>query len=361
MYVIQEYKCPCCGGIVTFDADVQKMKCPFCDTEFEIEALKQYNEELNGEGKEDLNWQTEPGSEWQEGEEEGLRIYSCSSCGGEIVGDESTAATACPYCGNPVVFTAQLSGSLKPDLVIPFKVNKKAAKEILRNHYKNKILLPKSFKDENHIDEVKGIYVPFWLFDAEADASIRYRATRTHIWSDSNYNYKRTSYYLVHRSGSLAFERIPVDGSSKMADDLMESIEPFSFDEAVDFETAYLSGYLADKYDVDAQQSISRANDRIKVSTADAFASTVTGYTTVVPESTVISLNNSSAKYALYPVWILNTTWEKQKFTFAVNGQSGRIAGDLPLDKGAFKKWLFSLMGIFTAISLGISYLCWLL
>ena len=142
----------------------------------------------------------------------------------------------------------------------------------MKKHYSGKKLLPKVFKDENHIDEIRGVYVPFWLFDADADAHIRYKATRVRAWSDSDYNYTETSFFSVVRGGSIGFQRVPVDGSSKMPDVLMESIEPFYFEDAVDFHTAYLAGYLADKYDVDAEASVERANERIKNSTADAFA-----------------------------------------------------------------------------------------
>lgn len=141
----------------------------------------------------------------------------------------------------------------------------------------------------------------------------------------------------------------------------MESIEPFDFNDAVDFQTAYLAGFLADKYDVDSEQSTSRANERIKKSTENAFASTVQGYTTVMPEATSIRLQNGKAKYALYPVWLLNTTWNGQKYTFAMNGQTGKFVGDLPLDKGAYKKWLFGLTGLISAAVFAASYLLWLL
>lgn len=127
------------------------------------------------------------------------------------------------------------------------------------------------FKDQNHIDEVKGIYVPFWLFDADAEADLRYRATRVQSWNDSSYHYTKTSYFAVMRSGTISFERVPVDGSSQMPDDLMESIEPFDFSQAVDFQTAYLAGYLADKYDVDAEQSMERANERVKTARRTAL------------------------------------------------------------------------------------------
>lgn len=361
MPVLQEYKCPCCGGAIGFDSSLQKMKCPYCDTEFEMETLQSYDDELKAEPREDMQWETARGGDWQEGEAEGLRAYVCQSCGGEIVGDENTAATACPFCGSPVVMMGQFSGSLKPDYVIPFKLDKNAAKAALRKHYGGKRLLPKVFQEENHIDEIKGVYVPFWLFDADADANIRYRATRVNAWSDRDYDYTQTSFFAVTRGGSIGFERVPVDGSSKLADDLMESIEPFDFSQAVDFQTAYLAGYFADKYDVDSEQFVARANERIKRSAANAFAATVQGYATVVPEATSIRLQNGKAKYALYPVWLLNTTWNGQKYTFAMNGQTGKLVGDLPLDKGAYKKWLFGLTGIVGAAAFAISFLLWLL
>lgn len=361
MAALQEYKCPCCGGAIAFDSTLQKMKCPFCDTEFEMETLASYDNELKNEPEENMSWDDTAGTEWENGEADGLRSYVCKSCGGEIVGDETTAATSCPFCDNPIVMMGQFSGNLKPDYVIPFKVDKKAAKAALKKHYDGKRLLPKVFKDQNHIDEIKGIYVPVWLFDADADASIRYKATKVRAWSDQNYDYTETSFYAVSRGGKIGFERVPVDGSSKMDDTLMESIEPFNFSEAVNFQTAYLAGYLADKYDVDSEQSIGRANERIKKSTENEFAATVQGYATVTPEATSIRLQNGKAKYALYPVWLLNTTWNGEKYVFVMNGQTGKFAGDLPLDKAAYKKWLFGLTGLIGVAIYAISYLMWLL
>lgn len=361
MATLLEYKCPCCGGAIEFDSSLQKMKCPYCDSEFEMDALKSYDDELKKDTPDNMEWNNHPGTEWQENETNGLKVYVCKSCGGEIIGDENTAATSCPYCDNPVVMTKQFTGALKPDYVIPFKLDKKAAKEAFKKHLKGKRLLPKVFKDENHIDEIKGIYVPFWLFDADVDAYIRYAATKIRKWSDSTYDYTETSYYSVIRGGKIGFERVPVDGSSQMSDDLMESVEPFNFADAVDFQTAYLAGYLADKYDVTAEQSITRANERVKFSTEEAFKATVNGYATVTPENSNINLSNGEAKYALYPVWILNTTWNDSKYTFAMNGQTGKFVGNLPLDKVAYMKWLFGLTGIFSAAAFGILYLFWLL
>ena len=348
---INEYKCPSCGGAIEFDSHSQKMKCPYCDTEFDLEILKKYDEQLSKEAeqKDDISdWQTDPGKQWQEGETDGMNVYTCKSCGGEIVSDENTGATSCPYCGNPVILTERFRGALRPDMVIPFKLDKKAAKEAYYKHIKGRPLLPKVFRRENHIDEIKGIYVPFWLFDADVAADARYKATKVRTWSDSDYDYTETSYYSVDRSGNMSFVSVPVDGSSRMSDDLMESIEPYKVADAVEFQTAYLSGYLADKYDVDAQQSTDRAKERMKESAQDVLRDTVKGYASVIPENTNVRISGGDAKYALYPVWILNTTWRGKKYIFAMNGQTGRMTGDLPVDNGAYTRWLLGLTAVFS-------------
>ena len=358
MAVLQEYKCPCCGGAIGFDSGIQKMKCPYCDTEFEMEVLAAYDDELQSEVPDDLHWETSDAANWQE---DGIRSYVCNSCGGEIIGDAYTAATTCPYCGNPVVMMGQLAGTLKPDLVIPFRLDKKAAIAALKKHYEGKTLMPKAFKDENHLQEIQGIYVPVWLFDTQAEADVRFKATKIRCWSDSRYDYTQTSYFSLSRRGHIGFERIPVDGSSKMDDTLMESIEPFDHSEAVDFQTAYLAGYLANKYDVDAGQSVERANQRVRQSTQDAFAATVHGYTGVIPEYTGIRLQGGKVRYALYPIWLLNTRWNGNTYTFAMNGQTGKMAGNLPVDKAACRKWFWGIAAAVTAATYALIGLLWLL
>lgn len=359
MAQLQDFKCPCCGGKIEFDTASQQMKCPYCDTLFDVAALRQEEEEKQAAdaATDEMDWEEQAGAQWKEGETEGLLVYICNSCGGEIVGDTNTGATSCPFCGNPVVIRGQFEGNLKPDYVIPFQIDKKSAKNALKQFLKGKRLLPKVFKDENHLEEIKGIYVPFWLFDADAHADMRFRATRMRVWSDAKYRYTETSVFSVRRAGQLGFDRVPVDGSSKIANELMESIEPFDFSKAVDFETAYLSGFLADKYDVSAEESVARANERIQASTKTSFSDTVKGYNSVIPESCHIRLSGGKAKYALYPVWLLTTSWKGNSYLFAMNGQTGKFVGNLPLDKGAFMKYF----GIWTAALSAVSYaLIWL-
>lgn len=348
-----DFKCPHCGGKLEFDASSQKMKCPFCDSEIDVKALQKNEDLLNLSAAEDnMVWENTAGSQWEDGETSGMKVYSCKFCGGEIVADETTGATQCPYCGNPVVMTSSFSGALKPDYIIPFKITKQQAKDALKKHYGNKKLLPLIFKSENHLDEIKGVYVPFWLFDAVSNANISYDMQKLRTWSDSQFNYTETSHFAGFRQGSVQFTNVPVDGSTKMPDDMMESIEPFDFSEATPFKTAYLSGFMADKYDVDENSSVERANARIKKSTEDVFRKTVDGFENVQVKDSNITLSDSKSKYALYPVWLLTTTFEKKQYLFAVNGQTGKIVGDLPVDNSLIKKYKL----LYTLIAGAASY-----
>ena len=207
------------------------------------------------------------------------------------------------------------------------------------------------------VDEIKGVYVPFWLFDTDATADIRYHATRTRFWSDSDYDYTETSHYSVFRAGSIGFDQIPVDGSSKIDNDLTESLEPYVISDAVDFETPYLAGYVADKYDVSAEESVERANQRVKRAAEDAFRDTVAGYDSVTPEDTHIQLKGGKTHYALFPVWLLSTTWKGNHYLFGMNGQTGKFVGNLPVDKGIFAKWFIGLTAGFSVAAYAIAWL----
>lgn len=356
MQTLLEYKCPACGGALAFDPNEQKLKCPYCDTEFETELLQQLKNAEQQESREDMSWQ-QADSCYDENEAKNLTSYVCQSCGGELVTDVNTAATSCPYCGNPVVMSQNVTGDLRPDCIIPFKLDKQAAMDALKKHLSGKILLPKVFKDENHIREIKGVYVPFWLYDAQSVGDARYHTTRVRTWSDSRYFYTETSHYRVSRAGSLGFSGVPVDGSSKMADDLMESLEPFDLSQAEPFQSPFLAGYYADRYDVSAQDCAPRANERIRTSTLQALEQTVTGYSTVVQEHGSVNLRDSKIRYALYPVWLLHTRYRDTDYLFAMNGQTGKFVGNLPMDKGAYWKWWFITFAIAGTISALVAWL----
>ena len=327
------------------------MKCPYCDTEFDVDTIRDQAEA--DVSQEDTAWQQEQ-EKWQEGE---VTAYVCQSCGGELITDANTAATACPYCGNPVVLAHNVSGQLKPDCIIPFKLDKKAAMEALKKHLTGKPLLPKMFRDENHIKEIQGVYVPFWLYDAHAYGNASYHATRVRTWADNRFFYTETSHYRVERAGDLGFTGVPADGSSKMDDTLMESLEPYDLSQAEPFNSAFLAGYLADRYDQSAADCSARADQRIRQSTEDMLRQTVSGYATVTTQNCIVNLRDASARYALYPVWLLHTRYKDKDYLFGMNGQTGKFVGDLPTDWGAFWRWWFL---IFTIASAVVGLLCWI-
>lgn len=354
MAKVEEYKCPCCGATIAFDSKAQKLKCPSCGTEFAVDDLQKYYTALDEVGEDSMEWEASDGQELKDEEKQGLHSYLCNSCGGEIVTDESTVATTCPFCGSNMVLSDKVSGKLKPDLVVPFKFDKKQAKQALMKHYKGKKLLPRVFKDQNHIDEIKGVYLPFWLFDASADGNASYRTTRLRHWSDGEYEYTETQYFHVVRDGKMAFQAVPVDGSERIANDLMESIEPFSLKDAVDFNTAYLAGYFADRYDVDSRSCEPRANERIRKSMEEELFRTVMGYATVMPISQNTRLSGARVRYALLPVWLLTTRWKGQTYTFAMNGQTGKFVGDLPSDKSLVTRYFLGGGLVGAAIALAV-------
>ena len=334
------YKCPNCNATLEFHATKGNMRCEYCESEFDIETLKEYDDILKQEEQDKETdepvWSTDGNADW---EDDGKAVYACRSCGAELVADENTAATVCPFCGNATVLTGRLSGILKPDLVIPFKIEREQAVEALKKFCKRKPLLPKFFLKDHRIESLTGIYVPFWLFDADTDADISYNATRVRSWRQGDYQITETSHFLVRRGGGIGFDRVPVDGSQKMDDTYMEAIEPYDYSEAVDFATAYLSGYLADKYDVDSTAASPRANERIRESTEQTFRNTVVGYTSVTPRHTSIRLHDNHVRYALMPVWMLNTLYRGKTYTFAMNGQTGKFVGELPVDRLKFWLW----------------------
>ncbi|MDR1432714.1 MAG: hypothetical protein LBI99_11440 [Propionibacteriaceae bacterium] len=353
-----EYKCPNCAGAITFDANAQQMVCPYCNTAIDVAALRQADATL-GEDQlsEAIDWQYSP-TQYTDEEQRQLRAYLCSSCGGEIVADATLGATACPFCDNPVVVSSQFSGTVRPDGVIPFKIDKPAAVEGLKRHYLGKRLLPKVFKDENHLDEVKGVYVPFWLFDTDLGGHYEFRAISTRAWSDSRYDYIETSVFHATREGSMSFRGVPADGSSKMDDTLMESVEPYDYAALVPFQTAYLSGYLANKYDVDAVAVLPRVDQRLARSLTDAVSGTLRNYDSFSLVSEQGGVSNRVVHYGLLPVWLLNTSWNGQRYVFAMNGQTGKMVGDLPMDVAAFWRWTILLFLLVAGVVAG-GFLCW--
>ena len=368
---VTNYQCPACTGPLHFVGSSGKLECDYCGSKYdvaEIEALyaekeqkaasaqktAEEKQEKARERAQDPAWDTSGlGSDWGE-DASRMKSYSCPSCGAELLCDETTAATSCPYCGNPSVVPGQFSGSLKPDFILPFRLSKDDAVKALKAHYKGKPFLPRTFTQENHVQEIKGVYVPFWMFDGEAEGSAQYEATRSRCYRSGEYEVTETDHFDVFREGSIAFSKVPVDASSKMPDDYMDSIEPFDYEDLKAFSTAYLPGFLADKYDVSAEESAERADTRCESTLVAALADTAEGYDLCTPVSQDVHLRRGKVHYALLPVWMLSTKWDGKNYLFAMNGQTGKLVGDLPTSAGKFWGTFAAIAGSLTAVLLAL-------
>ena len=375
------YQCPACGGPLTFNAAEGTMKCDFCESTFtpeEIEAslanktqaqeqkAEKQQPDMVEEAKQEHDWVEEANEsssttatksadpiadylaskkELSEGDS-GTTCVQCSSCGAQLIVDSISAVSTCPYCGNNSINPGKLSGALEPDYVIPFATTKEQAIEALKEHYKGKILLPKPFSSANHIEEIQGVYVPFWLYDGESSGHGEYTCENIRTWSDSDYDYTETTTYHASRSGYADFKLVPVDGSARMPDDHMDSIEPYDYSQLKPFSAGYLPGFMAERYDESVADCAPRARKRMESSVESGLHSTVTGYMNVNQTSFSGDTDVSKVSYALMPVWMLHTRWNDQDFLFAMNGQTGKLVGDLPCDK---KKLVMYAAGSFVA------------
>ncbi len=339
---VLKYQCPACGAPLEFSPQKQMLVCASCDSEYPQGFFKQdQGQDIQQNNK--VNWNIE-GYVRQQKDMPEQAGFICSSCGAQVISDGKTVATECMYCQNPVVMTDNVSGMVKPDAVIPFKIDKKQAEEILQKFYEKKPLLPDAFTKNNRLSKITGLYVPFWLFSCTGSGSATYEATKVRKWSDNNYNYTKTEYFEVYRTGQIGFANIPVDASTKMEDNYMDGIEPFDYSAIAEFSPMYMAGYFADKFDVGVAECSERADLRVKTSTEKALRDTVKGYTTVNTMSSFIQMNGEDIKYVLLPVWMLNTKYEGKLYQFAINAQTGQVAGELPIDKGKLLKWR---LGIF--------------
>ncbi len=318
----QAYNCISCGAPLHFDPKSGKLKCDYCDSLYTPEEIEEHFKNKESE-------------EAAERTDEEFKSYSCSSCGAELLADQNTAVMLCPYCGNNTIATAQFASNIRPDCLIPFGVEKKEAMSKYEQYYQNglikKFLLPKSFKTDSHIQDIQGVYIPFWLFSGSAEIDGRYQAS----------NDKRNGDYIIHdiyevrRTGNIDFTDLPADASKRMPDDLMDSIEPYELKDLKDFSMAYLPGFLAERFDVDEADDAERAKERVKGTLRDKVNETLR-YDTIKSRNENMDVNIDKTKYALLPAWILTTRWNDKEWMFAMNAQTGKFTGNLPVNKGKY-------------------------
>lgn len=322
------YKCPRCGAPLAFSSETQSWSCAFCLGDFSLEELEAMD--IPGEKEADAA-SPEPEADGADPAQQKLLEYRCPSCGAQVITEADTAATFCAFCQSPAILTERLSGEFRPAKLIPFRLSREDAKAALKALCRRKPLLPGDFVRENHIEKLTGVYAPYWLFDCSLSAGETGEGTRVTCWSDSTYRYTKTDYYRVVREGNLRFEKVPADGSSRLDDQLMDALEPYDYGELREFSMPYLSGYQAQRYDRNADAVFPRVLERMQNYSHQLLEETISGYATYRETGRRADADHVSSSYTLLPVWLLSTRYKGEEYLFAMNGQTGKTAGKLPV------------------------------
>ena len=343
---VNDEKCHACGANLTFDPKSQKWVCEYCGESYSLADLESYKD-------------TKPQSTSSATSDvqQNYNEYNCKNCGAQIVMDENTSVTECVYCGSSAIITDRLEGSFAPKQLIPFKKTKEDALKAFSDYKKGKWFMPKEFLQQKNIQKVSGIYIPFYMYDVDVAARIHVDATKVKSWSDRNYRYTQTDYFDVLREGRMSFNQIPTDASAKFPDDIMDSIEPYDYNDLTDFNSSYIAGFLSEKYDQSLEELSERAEKRARKTAVDTLLKDVTGYNSrTISDSVEKSKRKSSSKYVLLPVWMLNIKFNDKMYTLAMNGQTGKFIGNVPVSwKSVLKFWIIIfLISSLIAIILGI-------
>lgn len=334
-------RCPSCGSKLTFSPKKNKWTCKYCNSEFTIEELStKFKSAASKEKNKHEDLEEDEGNYFE---------YNCPDCGAIIVADEQTSATFCVYCGNTAILKNKLAGKFHPKYIIPFKTEVEEAKKAFKNITRGRMFVPKGFNNEENIEKIRGIYIPFWLYNIMYTATIDAKGDDVTHWTVGRTHYTKTDTYDMHRKGNMIFEKVPVDGSTRFDNDLMNSIEPFDYKDLVEYNHAYLSGFLAEKYDVDEQDSYDDAKRRVENSGEREILNTCHHG---VPRVYNRDINNvvKDFYYVLLPVYMVNVKYMGKYYTFAMNGQTGKFVGNIPLNKK--KVFLVTLLSLLVCFGL---------
>ncbi len=319
-------KCPNCTASISYNPKVGKWKCEYCGSAFNLEEMQKYSNNASGIDKNiDRDKQ-------EIIDNSNCVTYHCDSCGAEIITDDQTSATFCVYCGATAILKSKLTGQFAPELIIPFKNTKEEAITAFKSLSKGRLLVPKEFTKEENITKIRGIYIPFWLYDVMVKGDLHMVGTKTTSWSSATKCHEKIDKYKVVRGGNIYFNRIPVDASSRFNNDIMSSLEPFALNEIEKYNHAYLSGFYAEKYDENTEDLFNIAKERAINSSIEKFKEATRGYDHVIVESNNFTATEVKKTYALLPVWMVNVKYKDKMYLFAMNGQTGEFIGNIPLD-----------------------------
>lgn len=328
--MVVNYSCPNCGADMSYSIELGKLHCDHCD----------HSEEIVPDSKESTQAATE--AETKE--------YHCPNCGGLLTTEDKTCSTHCEFCGAPLVLADRLTDKMRPQQVLPFKVNRTQVAEAFKKWCKNGLLTPAGFMSAKNISEIKGMYIPYWLYDMDTDVALQAEGTRVNIYRLGDVEYTETSFFAIEREMKLAYRNLPYDGSEKMDDELMHKLEPYDFSQMEVFNMPYLAGFKADQYDYDDQELMPRVKDKAADYATDHVRGTISGYSTVNVTNRRVNFDNVDTRYVYLPIWFISYNYRNQNYIFAMNGQTGKVIGKPPLSQGKIAAWFGGIAAVVFAL-----------
>ena len=340
------FKCPGCGAYLEFDPQKQEFVCAYCGAKYQEAEIAAFS------AKEQEKAEREAAGSAR------LKEYHCTNCGAEIVTGETTAATRCYFCHNPVVISDRVTAGYKPDGVIPFALSEEEAKEQFNEYLKKHRFTDRRFFTEAQMEDFSGVYYPYWIGDIDGTGTFHGEGKTVRTMTTGQYIVTTTRYYQLDREGHLSF-RSMIRKALKQADrQLSDGIHPYDLAGMKPFSAGYLSGFLAEKRDVERQEAaddmMQEARGYVReMMTRDTGLSSLTGTEGFEPTET-------RERYVLLPAWVLTYTHKAtgRVYYYMMNGQNGKVCGKLPVHWG---KLLIAagILGSFVAglLSLGGAYL----
>ncbi|MBR6628032.1 MAG: hypothetical protein IKL04_08670 [Lachnospiraceae bacterium] len=309
------YACPNCAANLRYDIERKKLHCASCDTSVDPYSFHKDPEENAAEDYE-------------------VTVFTCTQCGGEIISDDTTAATFCSYCGTATILESRISRERRPSHIIPFSQTMENCKKSYKSLLRKAIFTPKELKDPDHIEKFRGIYMPYWVYSFEKNSPTTFHGKKSYQRGD----YLITRHYAIEAHVDACYEGISFDASSTFADSLSSAIAPFDLNRGMPFNPSFLSGFYADTSDVDRMLYYGDGADlfvrdcartAMQDRTLKKFGVGKSSHST--PESS-LGYDEWKSHLALFPVWFLAYRKDDRVAYAVVNGQTGKAAADLPID-----------------------------
>ncbi len=333
--------CPSCGANLKFNPKTQRMQCDFCGSDFDPKEFEvQHDAQEQTVATQEMSDDTEADEDTYN-----VTIFTCPQCGGELMSvDDNTAAAFCSFCGASTILNARIAKEKRPEYIIPFSKTKEECKEAYMRLVKKALFIPKEYTSRECIDGFRGIYMPYWSYDVEQKGPVRLKGETSHRRGD----YIITDHYDLKGNLDASYEGISFDASSSFSDSISEALAPFDVTKRVPFMPSYMSGYYADTADVDKEVYSRHASG----TAYDISRDRILAETREFRKYSIKDENRPEGKRApggcfdsrtvkghasMYPIWFMSYR-NGDRVTYAtVNGQTGKVAADLPID---FKKYL---------------------